>query len=375
MSVGLYIHVPFCRARCHFCGFYLQVYREHRAQRYVKSLAAEIRLRRQLNSLGGRQLDSVYFGGGTPTTLAPHQLRGIFDLAVDAFGLRPDAEVTMEADPSTVNEEGLSRLRCAGFNRLSLGVQTMEQSELVRIGRRTVPDQVVEAVQYARRAGFESLNLDLMYGLPSQTLASWRSTLEEALVLQPSHLSCYALTVEEGTQLAAEVRRGDLGEPDEVLQSTMEEEAVKQLAAAGFRRYEISNFCRPGYECRHNLLYWTDQDYLGLGPSAQSYLDGERFGNVENLAHYHDALEASRLPITPREHLTPEQRRRESLIFGLRLTEGVEKARLGLSDQDSAWKHALNRLIRRGLLKEELGRLKLTDLGRRFADSVAVEIF
>jgi len=378
MPIGLYIHVPFCRTRCHFCAFYLRIHREDQARMYMESLAREIQLYATLNSLGGRQLDSVYLGGGTPTTLRPDQLCTILDLTRNDLGVQEGAEVTVEAHPDTVTEEGLRGLVSAGFNRISLGVQTLDDGELIRIGRRTLSASARAAVALARAAGFVNINLDLMYGLPRQTLESWLSTLEQAIALEPTHLSCYALTVEDGTRLRKDIGRGGRTEPDAVLQNAMEDDAVRRLATAGFERYEISNFSRAGYACRHNLHYWRGDDYLGLGPSAQSYLNGCRFGNVEDLEAYHRALEAGRAPVAESAHLSPEQRRREAVVFGLRLIEAINIAALrsGTRDGEVAdeWQRALHRLRDQGLLEERIGWIRLTDQGRRWVDSVAVEL-
>ncbi|MGH7235344.1 MAG: radical SAM family heme chaperone HemW [Nitrospiraceae bacterium] len=378
MGIGLYIHVPFCRTRCHFCAFYLRIHREDQAQMYMESLAREIQLSATRNSLGGRRLDSVYLGGGTPTTLRPEQLCTMLGLARNYLGVQEGAEVTVEAHPDSVTLEGLRRLDCAGFNRISFGVQSLDDGELVRLGRRTPSESARAAVALARAAGFVNINLDLMYGLPGQTLESWRSTLEQAIALEPTHLSCYALTVEDGTRLQKDIGRGDRTEPNAVLQNAMEDDAVCRLAKAGFERYEISNFCRAGYACRHNLHYWRGEDYLGLGPSAQSYLNGRRFGNAEDLEAYHRALEAGRAPVAESAHLSPEQRRREAVVFGLRLIEGIDLAALRSGPRDreveDEWQHALHRLRDQGLVEERTGWIRLTDLGRRFADSVAVEL-
>lgn len=373
MSLSLYIHVPFCKTRCHFCAFYLQIYREDRALAYLESLGREIRLHAQLNSLGGHSLDTVYFGGGTPTTLRPDELCKILKLIRACFGLQDNAEITLEAHPDTVTAEGLKCLVQAGFNRISFGVQSMDDSELLRIGRRTLGTFTHNAVTAARSAGFVNINLDLIYGLPGQTMRSWLSTLEETIELEPTHVSCYALMVEEGTKLHRDLRQGYGDEPDADLQNAMEDEAVRRLATAGFERYEISNYSRPGYACQHNQLYWRGEEYLGLGPSAQSYLNGCRFGNVEDLGTYHHTLESGNLPIQEREQLTPDQRQREAIVFGLRLIEGINlKGVQGTVDR--TWEQTLDRLMDQGLLEERSGRVRMTERGRRFADSIAVEL-
>jgi oxygen-independent coproporphyrinogen-3 oxidase len=374
MSVGLYIHVPFCRARCHFCAFYLEIHREDRVRLYLDALAREIRLHAERNSLVERSLATVYFGGGTPTTLDPDQLRAVLLLIRRSFGLEGDAEVTLEAHPDSVTEDGLRSLLQSGFNRISFGAQSMDAGELLRVGRRTSSAVTGAATQLARRAGFTNVNLDLIYGLPGQTRQSWKATLQDALSLAPTHLSCYALTVEEKSKLHVDLKRGDGIEPDQELQNWMEDEAASTLETAGFERYEISNYSRPGYACRHNLHYWTGQDYLGLGPSAQSYLNGSRFGIVDDLDAYVRTVAEGRLPVTQWESLTPAQRHREAVIFGLRLIKGVDRKALKDTDPDGEWMRAVDRLMEQGLLEGRMGRLSLTDQGRRYADSVAVEL-
>lgn len=369
---GLYIHIPFCRARCHFCAFYLEMHRADKAHRYLEALVREIRLHAERDTLAGRPLETVYFGGGTPTALDADQLSHILSLVREGFGLKEDAEISLEAHPAGVTEAGLRRLIEAGFTRISFGAQSMDDRELLSVGRHWASDAVRSAVRLARRAGFTNINLDLIYGLPGQTRASWQATLREAIALGSAHLSCYALTVEEHTRLDADIRRSEQPSPDPELQNWMEAEAARTLSSAGFERYEISNYSQPGRACRHNLLYWTGQDYLGLGPSAQSYLDGARFGTVEDLEAYIQALDAGRLPLVQSESLTPVQRRREALVFGLRLIQGV--ASDPADEPDAEWSRTVERLIEQGLLEERMGRLTLTEHGRRYADTVAVEL-
>jgi oxygen-independent coproporphyrinogen III oxidase len=373
-TLGLYIHVPFCRSRCHFCAFYLQIYREDRARDYLTALFHEIELHAKQQTLGGRRLDTVYFGGGTPTALQSLDLCEILSCVQAGFGLQPDAEITVEAHPDTVTVDGLIQLTTAGFNRISFGVQSLDDDELADMGRVLLPDSTRTAVASARETGFNNISLDLIFGLSGQTLESWQSTLAEAIALNPTHLSCYALTVEEGTRLIVDIRRGDRTNPEDALQNAMEDEAVKQLTAAGFTRYEISNYCRPGNACRHNILYWKDGKYLGLGPSAQSYVSGARFGNVEDLKAYQDMLTRGCLPIAEREQLDHKQRHREALVFGLRLIEGIpiESIHAHKLGADCEVKIAL--LLNEGWLEKTGGRIKLTAAGRRFADSVAVEL-
>lgn len=371
-DIGLYIHVPLCRQRCHFCAFYLEIATPARVVAFLSALDRELILYCQQNVLAGRTLQSIYFGGGTPTAIPSLQLAALLDRIRNSYSLTPDAEVTVEAHPSTVTRQDLSALVEAGFNRISLGAESMAPQDFIPIGRPGAVSDTEQAVQDARTAGFSNINLDLMYGLPGQSLASWTATLHSLLALDPTHISCYALTIEDHTKLAQDIAKGLVPAPDEMLQNEMETVAESVLASAGFTRYEISNYARPGYACRHNLLHWTDGDYLGLGPSAQSYVAGVRFGNIANLDTYARQLQNDHLPVTDRRMLTNEEQQRDALIFGLRLLNGIPN---DLAIEDAGQRDILTRLTERGLIINEHDRIKLTPLGRRFADSVASELF
>ncbi|MGQ0811630.1 MAG: radical SAM family heme chaperone HemW [Nitrospiraceae bacterium] len=371
---GLYLHIPFCLARCHFCAFYLQIYQKDRAAIFVDSLLHEIHLYADRNPFEGRPLTSIYFGGGTPTTLPSTHLIRILSEVRRAFYLNPDVEITIEAHPDTVTRESLAQLFDAGFNRISLGVQSLHDKELIAIGRPAKSGTAQQALMDARSAGFTNINLDLIYGLLGQSLNSWRADVQRIVDLKPTHLSCYALTIESGTHLQRDVERDKTLEPDEELQIAMEQEGQALFAAAGFRRYEISNYARPGCECRHNLLYWTAGEYLGLGPSAQSYVQGDRFGNVDNLQTYTHMLEANRIPVSAHDRLDVIQQHREAVVFGLRLIEGVPRPLVDSQDWSIESNQVLTRLIGEGLLEDVQGRLRMTTQGRRFADSIAVSL-
>lgn len=371
-DIGLYIHVPLCRQRCHFCAFYLEIATPARIEAFLSALERELTLYHQQNLLAGRALQSIYFGGGTPTVIPALQLAALLALIRKTFPVIPDVEVTVEAHPSTVTLSDLRVLGEAGFNRISLGAESMAPQDFIPIGRPGRISDTEQAVQNARTAGFSNINLDLMYGLPGQSLASWTATLQSLLALDPAHISCYALTIEDHTKLAQDIAKGLVPAPDDALQIEMEAVTERVLTAAGFARYEISNYARPGYACRHNLLYWTNGDYLGLGPSAQSYVAGSRFGNIANLDAYAGQLQGDHLPVTDRHVLTNDEQQRDALIFGLRLLKGVPHT-LALADAEQ--RNILTQLTERGLIVNEHDRIKLTPLGRRFADSVASDLF
>jgi putative oxygen-independent coproporphyrinogen III oxidase len=373
--LGLYIHIPFCRQRCDFCSFYLEIFRENRADTFVRSLRHEIGLSVQQHVPTHRPIQSVYFGGGTPTVLAATQLTAILAEVRMHLTLTADCEITVEAHPSATSEQSLTQLFEAGVTRMSFGAESMEDRDLTRLGRPGTVDETVDAVSRARAAGFTNINLDLMYGLPGQSLESWQRTVAHCLALEPAHLSCYALTIEEGTKLESEIRRRLSPAPDEGLQIEMDEAAQGILGNTGYERYEVSNYAKPGYACRHNLLYWTNGEYLGLGPSAQSYMDGTRFGNIANLATYDTLLAANRLPIEDRTRLSEEEQLRDAVIFGLRLIRGIPSHHLHQHAANYGLTAVTARLLAQRLIEEDGGRSRLSARGRLQADTIAEQLY
>lgn len=372
---GLYLHIPFCRQRCDFCAFYLELYREPAAETFLRALDIEAKLQATKDGIKGRQVQSVYFGGGTPTALKTNQLITILSGIRQSFSLHQDCEITVEAHPATVTGEDLAALNDAGFNRISFGAESMQDDELVGIGRPGAVRETNAAVWAAREAGFANINLDLMYGLPYQTVTSWMQTLSRCIELNPMHLSCYALTVETGTRLAHDIRHQHRQAPDESLQIAMDQTAQTLLAKAGYQQYEISNYARPGFECRHNLLYWTQGDYLGLGPSAQSFVGGDRFGTVANLTAYQAALAESRLPIQERCSLTEQEQLRDAVVFGLRLVQGIPTHRLREHVQNYGHAETLEELLSGEWIEEKGERTRLSAQGRLHADTIADKLF
>ena len=372
--LGIYVHVPFCLARCRFCAFYMERLREDRVQMFMDGLAEELRL--YARDLGLRQasVQTIYFGGGTPTTLAPQQLARILNDIRHWFAVEDDAEISIEAHPGTVSPDSLEILRKSGFTRLSVGGQSFDQNELRELGGRAFGAEVRQAISWARSSGFTNISLDLMYGFLGQSMESWQRTLDEALSLSPTHLSCYAYTLEEGSPFHRDMMQGKGSAPDQEFQLVLEDEAVKRLLAAGFERYEISNYCRPGYACLHNVRYWQVRPYLGLGPSAQSCLGSIRFGNMADLEGYADSLKSGSLPLDEFRRLSSDQVDRERVIWGLRMLSGVP-VRLIAMEQKTALLQTVRQLREEGFLRmERQGQVRLTDLGLRYADTVAVAL-
>lgn len=323
---GLYVHVPFCAAKCAYCAFDSRPIGpgpDRAVARYLDAVAAELRLRAD-----GIAPRTLYLGGGTPTALAARDLRRLLEILRAAVDLSRVREATCEANPGTLYGARLDALREAGVNRISLGAQSFRPDRLRRLGRAHSPGQIVEAAGRARAAGFGNLNLDLMFGLPGERPEDWRADLDAALALAPEHLSLYALSIEPDTPLAREAEAGRCRPATDGETADAYAAAGERLAAAGFAQYEISSFARPGFECRHNRLYWTGGEYLGIGPSAHSHRDGVRRENVQGLDAYASALSKGWNPTAFEERLDPGAKAVETLVFALRLTRGVQREEL-----------------------------------------------
>ena len=374
---GLYLHIPFCVARCGYCDFNTYLHEPARAREYLGALRAEIAAWGGRPEVRRRPAATVFFGGGTPSLLDPGQVAGILDAARAAFGLAPEAEVTLEANPGTVDAARFRGFRGAGVNRLSLGVQAFQERLLRTAGRDHSVADARAAVADARAVGFANVSLDLIYALPGQTLDDWAASLAEAVALAPEHLSAYGLTYEEGTPFHRERRAGRLRPVDEETEAAMFDLAIARLATAGYEQYEISNFARPGFRSAHNQIYWRCGDYLGLGAGAHSSLGGRRFFNRRLPQDYIAAVGRDGTAEAGAEDLTPRQRLGEALVLGLRLRDGVDldevRARF------APWGVApdpgdLDRLEGAGLLERCGPRLRLTDRGVRLANEVFVAL-
>ena len=331
MRTAIYIHFPFCLKKCLYCDFDSSARRELAPPEYVALLLKEMELRQaQLAEPAGSA--TLYFGGGTPSLMAPELVGRLIDAAAARFGLASGAEVTLEANPGTLSPEKLAGYRTAGVNRISLGIQSFEDRLLSRLGRVHTAGEAIAAFEAARRAGFDNISIDLMHSLPEQSLRQWREALARAIALGAEHVSAYALSVEEGTPFAALLAAGKLPLPEEEEAARMFEATVQLLSAAGYRQYEISNFARPGRHSRHNGVYWRRQSYLGFGAGAHSFLNldglGRRWKNDVDPTRYAQAIRRGVLPEEEPEQLTLEQAVSESFFLGLRLLDGLDLARL-----------------------------------------------
>ena len=367
---GLYVHVPFCSVRCGYCDFNTYTAAELGAapgssqDAYLAAARAELDLAARVLP-EAPPLYSVFFGGGTPTMLPAAELAGLLTAVRDRFGLAPDAEITTEANPESVDRAYLDTLVAVGFTRLSLGMQSARPGVLAVLDRRHTPGRVPQVVRWAREAGFSSVSLDLIYGSPTETLADWEASLDAAIGLEPDHVSAYSLIVEPGTRLAARIGRGELPGIDDDEQADCYTLAEERLVAAGYRAYEVSNWARTGHESRHNLAYWLGQDWWGIGPGAHSHVNGVRWWNVRHPRAYSAALANGNSPAQAREILTEEERRTERVLLELRVATGLPVDVLTASER-----RRVPAQVAAGLVTESGGRLGLTPSGRLLADAV-----
>lgn len=368
---GFYVHVPFCTVRCGYCDFNTYTATElgpgvSRAT-YVDQAVAEVRLARSV--LGDRDVpvETVFLGGGTPTLLPADDLARILRAIDDELGLAPGAEVTTEANPDSVDLAYLGRLRESGYTRVSFGMQSAVPQVLATLDRTHDPERVPLVVDAARAAGFDQISLDLIYGTPGESLADWETTLAAATASRPDHVSAYSLIVEDGTALARRVRRGELPMPDEDDLADKYVAADEHLGAAGLGWYEVSNWSRPGAECRHNLGYWRGDDWWGVGPGAHSHVGGVRWWNVKHPAAYADRIASGASPAHAREVLDDDTRHVERVLLEVRLRGG-----LPVSVVDSGAPVA--ELVADGLIEPPTDRLVLTRRGRLLADAVVRDL-
>lgn len=368
---SLYVHVPFCARKCAYCAFYSEASGGHLITRYITALLRELEM-----VADDCRPQTLFFGGGTPSLLNLHQWERILG-ALDRLGLLGAAEWTVECNPATVSADKARLLRDYGVNRVSMGVQSLDKALLERLGRIHNRDMVFRSFDTLRQAGFENLNLDLMFAIPGQTLDTWRATLDEALALGSEHLSCYEVIYEEDTPLYAQLQAGEF-DVDEDLACAMYEELLARAAQAGFHQYEIANFARdPNSACHHNINYWRGGSFYGLGPSATSYVRGVRTKNWANTQLYCEQLEQGRRPIESREELLPLARAGETAAFGLRMIAGwpFEDFRQATGyDLCRQWGGEMTQLAQKGWGRLTPDRFQLTPQGLRFADAAA-ELF
>ncbi|MFL2646739.1 MAG: radical SAM family heme chaperone HemW [Dehalococcoidia bacterium] len=386
IPVGIYLHIPFCTTKCGYCDFNAYANLDYLVPDYTSSLIKEIKLWNK--SLSNHTVKSIFFGGGTPSLTSITDLKHIIATIFATFNVSSDVEFTLEANPTELTEEHLHKMRELGINRLSMGVQSMNPKELQLLERSHSPEQVINVIKAARKVGFNNLNLDLIYGLISQNLLPWKETVEEILEYHPEHLSCYALTIEPGTPLYYRVEKGLLPEPNPDIAAEQYEWTRKRLDDAEYIQYEISNWSKKNYQCIHNLIYWRNKDYLGIGAGAHSYFNGKRFANIDAPNRYIELVNNSYTEWENKKHIVMKQitsdetpdlatTQSDTAILGLRLIEGINfddyKKRFDV-DISQLYSDAISKHLKTGLLEKTETSLKLSSKGLLLANELFVDL-
>lgn len=371
---GIYIHIPFCKQACHYCDFHFSTSTKFRSD-MVDAIIAELRLRSA--DFGEELLDSIYFGGGTPSLLLGDEVSAILNAVRSEFKLTPDAEITLEANPDDLDREKLLSLHNNGVNRLSIGVQSFNDELLKLMNRAHSESEALQCIDLAREIGFKEMSIDLIYGIPGSTIESWKNDVEKAIQHRPKHISSYCLTIEEKTAFSHFIKSGKMPAPDEELASAQYALLCEMLAKAGYQHYEVSNFALPGFEAKHNSSYWSGRPYLGLGPSAHSFYKGCRFWNVANNALYLKAIAAAD-PKMESEELSKEDKINERIMTGLRTKKGIDlqemREILG-HDLLNLHREKIEDWVSKSWLLQSENRLQPTEEGFLWSDHMASELF
>ena len=373
--LGLYIHIPYCIHKCGYCDFNSHPIKQDEMNHYIDALVAEMKHYAKTYS-NTNIIRTIFLGGGTPTTLTAYQLERILKECVSEFTVASDAEITIEANPATIDIEQLKSIRQTGYNRISIGVQSFDKAELKLLDRAHGPEEIHSTVDRARKAGFDNLSLDLMFAVPNQSLSSWESNLNKALEKNPEHLSTYNLTIEQGTAFSKLQSNGKLIMPDDDHQLELYKRTIERLTKKGFHHYEISNFARRGKECKHNITYWENKNTLGLGAGASSYMNGTRFKNINLPAHYIRQVKEKKIAVEHSETLELRQAMGETIMLGLRLLQGISIPQFEKRFQISfinLFRNIISALKEKELVIIEKDYLRLSQKGLFWADSVTLE--
>ncbi len=379
-TASLYLHIPFCHTRCHYCDFNTYAGILPLREPYVRALITEVELAGQLAQLANgipRRSRTIFFGGGTPSLLTVEQIKRLLSACRAAFAVDEDAEITLEANPGTLNAKQLTGLRSAGINRLSLGSQSFDAELLHTLGRIHTPEEIVKALSSARAAGFESINLDFMFGLPGQTMHHWETTLDRALALHPEHFSLYSLIIEEGTNFYTWTNEGRIIPGDEDLCADMYEHADERLRAEGYENYEISNWALPGHQSRHNLTYWQNLPYIGMGAGAHSFFGGRRFSNVLDPQEYIRLLKKQQRPEVDGEFIDRVKEMAETAFLGLRTAKGLHLPTFAERFAETFTQFVGSRLRtveEAGLLERDHDWIRLSKRGRLLGNEVFLRL-
>ena len=370
---GIYIHIPFCKRRCIYCDFFSTTQSEKKAE-YVHALVRELEMRKDY--VGDEEIETIYLGGGTPSQLSQEELEEIFAYIYKVYKVTPDAEITLEANPDDLTPEYVSMLRTLPVNRISMGIQTFQEETLKLLHRRHTAQQAIEVFRRCREAGFQNISIDLMYGLPGETLETWEQDLQQAVDLRPEHISAYHLIYEEGTTLWNLREQNKVEEAEEELSLTLFKTLIERLTKAGYQHYEISNFCLPGLHSRHNSSYWTGKKYLGCGPSAHSFDGISRQWNVSSLDKYLEGIRSNQLDFEL-EELDLYTRYNDFVITSIRTCWGMPLAQLRTTYGETLYNYCLRMAkphIEQGVLEIKEDRLKLTPQGIFISDGIMSDL-
>ncbi len=372
--LGLYIHIPFCVSKCKYCDFNSYKLDLDEKRKYLNALQKEMELYKE--EIRGKYIDTIFIGGGTPSILTQDEIKFLFDNIKNNFEIKKDAEITIECNPGTLTINKLKVMKECGVNRLSIGLQAVQNEHLEYIGRIHTYEEFEKNYIQAKEIGFENINIDLMYALPNQKKEDWIESLEKIVKLDPSHISAYSLILEENTELFNMYQRNEFKLLDEDTDIEMYEHTINYLKSHGYNQYEISNYAKLGFECQHNILYWKCENYVGLGASASGYLNGTRYNNLCELDKYEEIIHSGKKPIEWEEKLSIKDKIEESIFLGLRMNEGIkfkdfqEKFNF---DFEKEYKNEINRLEKMKLIDINKYRMKLTQKGREISNSVFVE--
>ena len=370
---GIYIHIPFCKRRCIYCDFFSTTQSEKKSE-YVHALIRELEIRKDY--LDNEEIETIYLGGGTPSQLSQEELEEIFAHIYKVYKVTPDAEITLEANPDDLTPEYVSMLRTLPFNRISMGIQTFQEETLKLLHRRHTAQQAIEAFKRCREAGFQNISIDLMYGLPGETLETWEQDLQQAIALHPEHISAYHLIYEEGTTLWNLREQNKVEEAEEELSLTLFKTLIERLTKAGYQHYEISNFCLPGLHSRHNSSYWTGKKYLGCGPSAHSFDGTSRQWNVSSLDKYLEGIRTDQLDFEI-ENLDLYTRYNDFVITSIRTCWGMPLSQLRTNYGETLYNYCLRMAkphIQQGVLEIKEDTLKLTSEGIFISDGIMSDL-
>lgn len=372
---GIYIHIPFCVKKCRYCDFNSYKIDIEKKKRYIKALEKEIEIYSKMDNK--RKIDTIFLGGGTPSILKPDEIESIFEKLNSSFDISEDAEITMECNPGTLDEEKLNAMKKSGVNRLSIGLQAVQNDILEYIGRIHTFEEFEKTYNLVRKCGFDNVNIDLMYNLPNQREKEWMETLEKVVSLNPEHISAYSLILEEGTELCDMYERGEFTLSGDDTDIKMYRYTIDYLKENGYMQYEISNYAKTGKECRHNIIYWKCDNYIGLGAGASGYIGNRRYSNIPEVDEYNETVEAGKLPVLSEEVLTDEEKFEELVFMGLRMNEGVlyeDFEKISSINIRKYRKEIIKRLKKDNLIECDENRIKLTQSGREISNKVFLDI-